>query len=135
MSAGASYDPTGSGIPLTDWLGATPSLEYAHMENQWGTPGLERDYALGGLALTHGRWALDLDVGLRRSTNSKQASNFPFTNAQAFQGNNAWDVQENASLVYEVIDNLKLAIGIDRIRIAGRPSTSLAQSIDYRILF
>ena len=134
-SAGVAYDPTGSGVPLAAWLGVVPRLEFTHFDNEWGVPGLERNYALAGAAFVDDRWSVDLNFGLRQTHDPANSSNYPFTNAIALQENNAWDVQENATLAYEVIDNLRLAVGFNHIRIDGRPSNSVAQSLDYRILF
>jgi hypothetical protein len=112
-----------------------PRLELTHFDNEWGVPGLERNYALAGAAFIDDRWSLDVNFGLRQTHDSANPSNYPFNTAIALQENNAWDVQENATLAYEVIDNLRLAVGFNHVRIDGRPSNSVAQSLDYRILF
>ena len=70
QSVGASFDPSGDGIPLGPRLGVTPFLEYTHFTNFGGVANLERHYAVGGLQFTYARWQLNVAAGLRKSSGS-----------------------------------------------------------------
>ncbi|HYZ23341.1 MAG TPA: hypothetical protein VE690_14415, partial [Rhodopila sp.] len=75
ISIGATYDPTGDGIPLTGRLGVTPYLEYAHFDNFGGEAGLRRDYAIGGLTFTDSRWQAILAGGIRHNSGAEHGTN------------------------------------------------------------
>jgi hypothetical protein len=119
QSVGASYDPTGDGIPLGPRLGAAPYFEYAHFTNFQGMAGLERHYAVGGLAFTYARWALALAAGLRRSEGAATAS----------------DHQENVTLTYQVLPRLYAGAGFNVIEIDGRKSYAVSPALNYKRAF
>lgn len=118
-SIGASYDPGGDGIPLGPRLGVTPFLEYAHFSNFEGIAGLERHYAVGGLAFTHGRWIVNAAAGLRNSGGAATGT----------------DHQENISFTYEVIPRFLIGGGVNFININGQSSRTLAPSLSYTRAF
>ena len=119
VSASASYDPSGDGIPITSRLGVTPFLEYTHFNNYLNATGLERHYAVGGLAFTYARWTVNLAAGLRH-------------NAGAANGN---DHQENISVTYELVPRLLVGGGINFVNIGGRESRVLSPSLSYTRAF
>ena len=138
QSVGASYDPTGDGIPLGGRLGVTPFLEYTHFSNFQGNPGLERHYVVGGLTFTYVRWQLAIAGGLRRTTDANNPPGQAFTNAVATQENAAWDHQENISLNYTFpIEryNLSLGGGLNHVSVAGRHSWSFGPSLGFGTKF
>ncbi len=102
---GASYDPTGDGIPIGPRLGVTPFLEYTHFDNFSGTAGLDAHYLLGGLTFTKARWQLALAAGLR---------------ATNFAGASSLDHQENISLDYELTPHVTVGGGVNYINLAGQ---------------
>ena len=118
-SVGASYDPGGDGFPLGPRLGVTPFLEYTHFSNFQGIAGLERHYAVGGLAFTYARWLVNVAAGLRSSAGAASGT----------------DHQENVSFTYEVIPRLLVGGGVNFINIEGKASRTLAPSLSYRRAF
>jgi hypothetical protein len=137
QSIGASYDPTGDGIPFGERLGLTPFLEYTHFNNFQNNPGLSRHYLIGGATFTYVNWQLALAAGLRRTTDDANASGAAFTNAVAVQENKAWDHQENASLDYSLPPSgslppgVTLGFGVNHVIIAARGSWSFGPSLGY----
>ena len=119
QSIGASYDPGGDGIPLSPRLGVTPFVEYAHFSNFQGIAGLERHYAIGGLAFTYGRWGVSTAAGLRHSAGSGSGT----------------DHQENISFTYEVIPRLLVGAGMNFANVDGKSSRILAPSLSYKRAF
>ena len=119
QSIAASYDPGGDGIPLGPRLGVTPYLEYAHFSNFQGIAGLERHYAVGGLAFTYGRWVVSAAAGLRHSAGAATGT----------------DHQENVGVTYEVIPRLLVGAGVNFANIDGRSSRTFAPSLSYKRAF
>lgn len=119
QSIGASFDPNGDGIPLGSRLGVTPFLEYTHFTNFGGIAGLERHYAVGGLAFTYARWQLSAAAGLRKSSGAATGT----------------DHQENVSLTYEVIPRFQVGAGINFVSLGGKASRTLAPSLNYTRAF
>lgn len=115
QSIGASFDPNGDGIPIADRLGVTPFLEYAHFTNFAGIAGLERHYAVGGLAFTRARWSVNFAAGLRRSSGAATGT----------------DHQENVSVTYEVLPRLLIGGGFNFASVGGKASRTLAPSLSY----
>lgn len=118
-SVSVSYDPTGSGIPLTPRLAVTPFVEYAHLSNAQTIRGLERHYVLAGLAFTQGDWTLALAAGVRESRGAERAS----------------DQQQNITLTRDLGGGFKLGLGVNHVRISGRQSWSLAPTLSYDVAF
>lgn len=114
-SAGASYE-----IDLTPDLTMTPFVEYTHLTNAGGEADLDRDYVLGGAAFAYGKWELDIAGGLRRSDGPDIS---------------ATDHQENLSLTYELIEDLRVGGGFNRTRIDNDTSNSFALSATYAYKF
>lgn len=138
QSIGASYDPTGDGIPIGARLGLTPFLEYTHFNNFQNNPGLSRHYLIGGAAFTYVNWQLALAAGLRRtSDNANAPGGAPFGNAVAAQEYKAWDHQENLSLNYSLPPSgalpagVTLGAGVNHVIVAGRSSWSFGPSLSY----
>ena len=119
VSAGASYDPTGKGVMLTETVGVTPFLEYAHFNGFGTVRGLERHYLLGGLAVTEGDWTLSFAGGIRRSLGAVVGT----------------DHQQNVTLTYELLPKLQVGVGINHITLAGRGSWTLAPALSYAVSF
>ena len=115
QSASASYDPNGSGIPLTSRLGVTPFVEYAHFTNFQTVTGLERHYLQGGLAFKTGPWELDVAGGLRASRGSATGT----------------DHQQNVTLTYEIVEGLRVGAGINHVTLGGRGSWTLAPALSF----
>ncbi|HEU0118043.1 MAG TPA: hypothetical protein VFR09_05365, partial [Alphaproteobacteria bacterium] len=118
-SFGASYDPSGDGIPLTSRIGVTPFLEYTHFDNFQNIAGLERHYAVGGLNFTDGRWQLAAAGGLRKSEGALTDT----------------DTQENLTLTYTVMEHLDVGAGINHTHIAGVGSWGFGPSLSYTLAF
>ena len=118
-SVGASYDPGGDGIPLGPRLGVAPFLEYAHFNNFAGIAGLERHYAVGGLAFSYARWVVNVAAGLRSSAGAATGT----------------DHQQNVSLTYEVVPRLLVGGGVNFINVDGKASRTLAPSLSYTRAF
>ncbi len=116
QSIAASYDPGGDSIPLGPRLGVTPFLEHAHFSNFQGIAGLERHYAVGGLAFTYGRWIVNAAAGLRNSSGAAHGT----------------DHQENVSFTYEVVPRLLIGGGVN---FDGQSSRTLAPSLSYTRAF
>lgn len=114
-SVGASYDPTGDGIPLTPRLGVMPFLEYAHFSNFGAIPGLNRHYAVGGLAFTYTRWQLSVAAALRNSSGAALGT----------------DHQENITLTYQIVPRFQVGAGFNVINIAGRTSRAVSPALNY----
>ena len=138
QSIGASYDPTGDGIPIGERLGMTPFLEYTHFSNFQNNPGLSRHYLIGGVAFTYVNWQLALAAGLRHtSDNANAPGGNPFGNAVATQEYKAWDHQENVSLNYSlppsgsVPPGITVGVGVNHVIIAARSSWSFGPSLSY----
>lgn len=104
-SIGASYDPTGDGIPLGPRLGVTPFLEYTHFDNFAGEAGLEAHYLIGGLTFTRARWQFAIAGGLRNNN---------------IGNTHSLDHQENISLNYALTPHVTLGGGVNYIDITGR---------------
>ncbi|MGH7034791.1 MAG: hypothetical protein ACREFL_13750 [Stellaceae bacterium] len=120
-SIGASYDPTGDGIPIGPRLGLTPFLEYTHFDNFGGTAGLEAHYLIGGLTFTRARLQIALAAGLR---------------ANMLGAVSTLDHQENLSVNYEVNPRLTVGGGINYINVSGQGgSWSFGPSLSYAIGF
>lgn len=119
QSIGASYDPGGDGIPLGPRLGVRPFLEYAHFSNFAGVAGLDRHYAVGGLAFTYVRWQVSVAAGLRRSTGVTDAT----------------DHQVNLSVAYEILPRLQIGAGINFINLDGRASRAFSPVLNYERAF
>jgi hypothetical protein len=119
QSIGASYDPTGKGIALTEDIGLTPFVEYAHFTGFAGVRGLQRHYLLGGLAFTQGDWTLSLAGGGRRSLGTMRGT----------------DHQQNITLTYEILPRLQIGAGINHVTLAGRGSWTLAPALSYAVRF
>lgn len=138
-SIGASYDPSGDGIPLGDRLGLRPFAEYAHFNNFQNNPDLERHYLIGGLQFNYVRWQLSLAGGLRRTDDPASAAGQPFTNALATQENHAWGHQENISLNYglpfAISYDLTVGCGLNHTVIAGRESWAFGPNATFAIKF
>jgi hypothetical protein len=117
-SVGASYDPTGDGIPIAERIGVTPFLEYTHFNNFGGSAGLDANYAIAGLSFTRGRWQLALAGGLRHDSQAGTAT---------------LDHQENVSLNYAINAYVTAGGGVNYINLSGQggswtfgPSLSIA---------
>jgi hypothetical protein len=119
QSAGLTYDPSGTGIPLTTELGMTPFIEYAHFTNFATVAGLERHYLLAGLSFSYGGWNLAFAGGLRRGQGAERVT----------------DHQENATLTYEILPRLQLGAGINHATLGGRGSWTLAPALFYAASF
>ena len=119
VSVSASYDPGGDGIPITSRLGVTPFLEYTHFNNYQNNTGLERHYAIGGLAFKYARWGVNVAAGLRNSAGAATGT----------------DHQENVSVTYELIPRLLVGGGVNFVNIGGRESRVLAPSLSYTRAF
>ena len=120
VSIGATYDPTGDGIPLTGRLGVTPFVELAHFDNFGGVANLQRNYAIGGLTFHYSRWQAILAGGLRRNSGSERGS----------------DHQENATVTYAMSEQLTLAAGVNHVLIAGQgDSWTMGPSLTYQFGF
>lgn len=119
QSIGATYDPTGSGIPLTPRLGLTPYLEYAHFSNFGTTAGLERHYLSGGLTFAYAKWSLGLAGGLRNSRGAGTGT----------------DHLENATLAYELFPGFQLGGGLNFINIAGKASFAVSPALNFKRSF
>ena len=136
---GASYDPTGDGIPLGERLGVTPFAEYAHFNNFQNNPDLTRHYLIGGLQFTYARWQLSLAGGLRYTDDPANAPGQAFTNAVATQERHAWDHQENATLTYNlplaIAYSLTVGAGINHTVIAGKSSWAFGPTANFNIKF
>ena len=139
QSIGASYDPSGDGIPLGSRLGVTPFAEYTHFSNFRNNPDLERHYLIGGLQFTYARWQLSLAGGLRRTDDPSNAAGQPFSNALATQERHAWDHQQNVSLNYSfpfaISYNLTAGVGLNHTMIAGRESWAFGPNATFGIKF
>lgn len=120
-SIGASYDPTGDGIPIGPRLGVTPFLEYTHFDNFGGTAGLEAHYLIGGLTFTRARWQVAVATGLR---------------ANKLGDTRTLDHQENISVNYEVNPHVTVGAGVNYINISGQGgSWSFGPSFSYELGF
>jgi hypothetical protein len=120
-SIGASYDPTGDGIPIGPRLGVTPFLEYAHFDNFGGSAGLEAHYLVGGLTFTRARWQLALAAGLR---------------ANMLGAARTLDHQENVSLNYEITPQVTVGAGVNYINVSGQGgSWTFGPSLSYELGF
>ena len=97
----------------------TPFLEYTHFNNFEGIAGLQRHYAVGGLAFTYARWMVNVAAGLRHSSGAASST----------------DHQENVSVTYEVIPRLLVGGGINFINVSGKASRALAPSLSYTRAF
>lgn len=137
-SIGASFDPTGDGIPLTPRWGVTPFVEYTHFTNFGGVDGLRRDYGLAGLNFIHGHWNVAVTGGVRHSSNDKVApedQDLSWSNAVATNEVGAMDHQENLSISYEVIEHLQVGAGVNHVRVADRSSNTWGPSLTYSRAF
>ena len=119
VSVSASYDPSGDGIPITSRLGVTPFFEYTHFNNYLNVKGLERNYAIGGLAFTYARYIVNVAGGLRNSAGPAREN----------------DHQENVSFTYELIPRLLVGGGVNFVNIGGRESRVIAPSLSYTRAF
>jgi len=142
QSIGASYDPTGDGIPIGARLGLTPFLEYTHFNNFQNNAGMSRHYLIGGAAFNYVNWQLALAAGLRRtSDNANAPGGAPFGNAVAAQEYRAWDHQENISFNYSpppsgsMPHGITLGFGVNHVIIAARSSWSFGPSLSYHRAF
>lgn len=138
-SIGASYDPTGDGIPLTEKIGVTPFIEFANFNNFQNNPSMARNYLIGGLTFSYVRWQLSLAGGLRHTHDPANAPGQAFTNAVATQERDALDHQENISLNYAlpvaVSYSLSVGAGINHVHIAGQESWSFGPSANLSVPF
>ena len=139
QSIGASYDPTGDGIPLGSRLGVRPFIEYTHFNNFQNNPGLQRHYLIGGLTFVYVRWELALAAGLRRTIDHNNPSGQAFTNAVATQERSAWDHQQNISLNYAlpfaVSYDFTVGAGVNHVTVAGQSSWSFGPSLNFGMRF
>jgi hypothetical protein len=139
LSAGARYDPTGDGIPLTDRIGVSPFLEFTHFKNFQNNPSMDRNYLIGGITFTYVRWQLSLAGGLRHTHDPANAPGQPFTNAVATQERDAIDHQQNISLNYAlpvaVSYSLSVGAGLNHVHVAGQGSWSFGPSANLSVPF
>jgi hypothetical protein len=120
VSIGATYDPTGDGIPLTGRLGVTPFVEFAHFDNFGGDANLRRNYAIGGLTFHHGRWEASIAGGLRNNRGSQRGT----------------DHQENMTIAYTMTERLAFAGGVNHVWVEGQgDSWTVGPSLTYQLGF
>jgi len=103
---------------LGNEMTTAPYIEYARLNNFGGQADLDRNYVIWGLTSTKGKWELDLAGGARESHD-------------AVAGTDQWDLQENISLTYEVIEKLRVGGGFNHIRVNDVGSNTLGLEASY----